>query len=363
MSHPLRFGVVGLRAGRGGAIAVDRHGGEDARLTAVCDQDAAHLADVAKRMHSAPQAFEDFGAMLESGLDVVYIATPPPMHAPMTVQALEAGCHVHVEKPMANSIEDARQMVETAERVNRRLSVGFELRGAPLIRRIEEAIAQGEVGAMRAMSLIHSRGAWHHSPWRRTLEGTGGFLAECTIHEIDIFRRFGGEVTDTQVFTAPTSMPFYEDLPSQVTAMMQFDTGAQATLLIQHNVANTPQCDSMTPNNPSDDFLRRGGHWKTLTLAGDEGAAIWDHWSDDLVFQRYIPGEPGTVRTVRREDLTIMPRGKMCHDMGGYALEVVQRIARDQPAVQTGRDALASHEATWAMDRQIAEQMQYATAE
>ncbi|MFW6132848.1 MAG: Gfo/Idh/MocA family oxidoreductase [Planctomycetota bacterium] len=355
MPRPLRFGVVGLRAGRGGAHAVKRYGGDELRLTAVCDRDAEHLARVASKLSDGVQAFEDFDAMLASGLDAVYIATPPAVHAEMSIRALEAGCHVHVEKPMATSPDDAQRMVDTAERCDRRLSVGFELRGSPLVARIRQAVDAGEVGAIRALTLIHSRGAWHQTPWRRTQEGTGGFLAECTIHEIDLFRLFGGEVTRCRVVTAPASMPFYEDLPSQVNVVMDFDTGAQATLLVQHNVAATFQGDPLAAK-PTDEALRRAGHWKLLSIAGDRGAIVWDFWTDDLVFQRYVE-DPPAVRTVRREDLSVMPRGKLCHDMGAYVLDFARRVARGQPAAQTADDALRTHLATWEMDRQIAEQM------
>jgi len=353
--RPVRFGVVGLRAGMGGVMTALRHGGQAVQLVGICDTDAQRLAEVHAKVGDAVGAFDDFGAMLKAGLDAVYIATPPPSHAPLSRQALEAGVHVHVEKPMATTEDDARAMVEAAERAGKRLSVGFELRGAPVIQRMQASIDAGEIGQPRAMTFIHSRGGWHDSAWRRTLEGTGGFFAECTIHEIDIMRQFGGEVCDTHVFAAPRTFPFYEDLPSQVTAIMDFDNGAQATLLVQHNVAMTPTGDPFAAK-PTDEVMIRSGHWKLLTVAGETGALIWDHWQDILVLQQYVES-PEVVRTVRREDLTIMPRHKLSHDMGGYALDFARRIALGQPPVQTGADALRSHQATWAMDRQIAGQI------
>src|SRR5436305_820967 len=73
--------------------------------------------------------FED--ALAKLSPDVVSVNTMPDTHAAFAIKAMEAGAHVFVEKPLADSVENARKVVETAQRTNRKLVVGYILRQHP----------------------------------------------------------------------------------------------------------------------------------------------------------------------------------------------------------------------------------------
>lgn len=79
-------------------------------------------------------------------IDAVVLATPAPMHAEMAIAALERGKHVFVEKPLALNTDDARAMVEAAERAGRILMVGHLLEYHPAVNYIKQMIDSGELG-------------------------------------------------------------------------------------------------------------------------------------------------------------------------------------------------------------------------
>src|SRR5215470_12735381 len=94
-----------------------------AELVAVCDRDAARLAQVL-RNYPGVAAVDDFDDLLSrSDIDAVAIATPVNTHAPMGIRALRAGKHVLIEKPLAGSVHEAEQLVATARETGRVLMV------------------------------------------------------------------------------------------------------------------------------------------------------------------------------------------------------------------------------------------------
>lgn len=87
--------------------------------------------------------YVDVEEMLEKeSLDAVFIATPDFWHAPHTVMALEAGCHVYCEKMMSNSIEGARNMVEAMERTGKLCQIGHQRRSNPRYRFTQQELLQ-----------------------------------------------------------------------------------------------------------------------------------------------------------------------------------------------------------------------------
>src|SRR5262249_14881866 len=98
---PIRVGFVG--AGTIAAVhrdAVTRFPG--AVLVGITDRDPARARDFAARAHGV-RAFPDLASMVDAAIDVVHVLTPPHTHAPVAMEALERGCHVLVEKPLATT--------------------------------------------------------------------------------------------------------------------------------------------------------------------------------------------------------------------------------------------------------------------
>ena len=115
-------------------------------VTAVCDQDSTRLG---KATVFAPQArpHRDVREVFDDpDIDAVAIATPVGTHARLATQALEAGKHVLVEKPLATSVREAEALVRKAKEARRVLMVDHTFVFSPAVRKIKELIDAGELG-------------------------------------------------------------------------------------------------------------------------------------------------------------------------------------------------------------------------
>ena len=93
------------------------------------------------------RTYSDVAEMIDrEKLDAVTVATPDPAHLPVVLAALEAGCHVFVEKPMDVTVEGCRAMVDAARAGKRLLQVDFHKRFDPFHAQVREAVADGRIG-------------------------------------------------------------------------------------------------------------------------------------------------------------------------------------------------------------------------
>ncbi len=121
----------------------------DATMLQVCDQNEEVLSRL-KKQDPALVTSKDFDEVLKNKeVDAVIIATQTPLHYRLARAALEAGKHVFVEKPLAQSKEEAELLVQIAEENDRRLMVGHLLLYHPAFRYVESLIEQGELGDIR----------------------------------------------------------------------------------------------------------------------------------------------------------------------------------------------------------------------
>jgi predicted dehydrogenase len=115
-------------------------------MVALCDRDEKRLTN-ALRGYAEVEAVRDFDAILASpNIDAVAIATPVNTHAPLGIAALRAGKHVLIEKPLAASVADATELVNTANEVGRVLMVDHTYIYSGPIQRIKQIIDSGEIG-------------------------------------------------------------------------------------------------------------------------------------------------------------------------------------------------------------------------
>jgi predicted dehydrogenase len=122
-------------------------------LAAVCDLSPA-MAEFAAERFGAEQSFSDVAQMLrESVADVVHVLTPPRSHGPLIRQCLSAGTHVIVEKPVALSHGEFRELYALAERQERRLVEDHNYRFNKAFRRIERLVREGVLGEVREVDV------------------------------------------------------------------------------------------------------------------------------------------------------------------------------------------------------------------
>lgn len=118
-------------------------------LKAVCDSDPRRLQEVRERfshvdIYSSPEA-----VLERDDISGVVIATPAPTHASLTLQALQAGKDVLVEKPMALTLDEGRQMVHLAQSLGCILMVGHVLEYHPAVQRLRQLVAEGVLGRVQ----------------------------------------------------------------------------------------------------------------------------------------------------------------------------------------------------------------------
>ncbi len=125
--------------------------------TALCDIDESVLNDraaqVKKKFNQTPRLYRDFRKMLEDkDIDAVIIGTPDHWHCLLTVYALQAGKHVYVEKPMANSIEECNIIVKAAKYYKKVVQVGQQQRSGFVFNKAMEMIKSGKTGKLRKVN-------------------------------------------------------------------------------------------------------------------------------------------------------------------------------------------------------------------
>ena len=155
----LRVAVVGC-----GFVAQKRHIPSFLRLKshvflcAVCDLNQELARSVANRF-GVPNVYSDLSEMLSKEKpDVIDVCTPPRVHTSVATEAMESGCHVLLEKPMASSLSDCDRMIEASRKYGVKLSVVHNERFYPPFLKAEELVKSGAIGeltGMRMLSLTH----------------------------------------------------------------------------------------------------------------------------------------------------------------------------------------------------------------
>ncbi len=179
--------------------------------------------------HRIPRAYQDLQALADDpDVDAVVIGLPNYLHAPVTVQMLEAGKHVLCEKPMALSVAEGEEMLAASRRTGRKLMIAHMWRFDREILWLRELVASGVLGKVfkvksHAIWLYEGPppGAWFVT---RDLAG-GGALADMGIHSIDTLRYVLGEARPVKVL-ANVGTHFRDiALDDTATAMVEFEGG------------------------------------------------------------------------------------------------------------------------------------------
>lgn len=176
-------------------------GREDIDLVAVCDIDRANAELARDRaielLGTEPQVFASFGELRRAmpELDAMIVTTPPHLHAVIGVEALKAGVHVMVEKPIALTVRQSLQLIEAAERTGRKLAVAENYRRDPINRLAKSIIDSGVLGRV-FLGMQSSSGSGERviiTPWRHQRQ-SGGIIVDMGIHYTDLLEYFLGPI-------------------------------------------------------------------------------------------------------------------------------------------------------------------------
>jgi predicted dehydrogenase len=190
MGNPLRVLVVGC-GNMGASHARAYHRMPEFEVVGLVSRGPASRGALSKELGGLPE-FDDYREALGATRpDVVSINTYPETHGPFARAAIEAGCHVFCEKPLATTVEEARAVVDAACARDRKLVVGYILRVHPAWTRfIEIARTLGKPLVMRMNLNQQSHGpAWD---WHRNLMDSMSPIVDCGVHYVDVMCQMTG---------------------------------------------------------------------------------------------------------------------------------------------------------------------------
>jgi len=169
-------------------------------LTALCGRSATAVASAADTYGFASWETDWQDLIARDDIDVVDICTPGDTHATIAAAALDAGKHVLCEKPLANTVAQAREMVAAAQRAaarGRQAMVGFNYRRVPALALARRLIADGRLGTVYQVRAQYLQD-WIVDPefplvWRLRAEQAGsGALGDLGAHSIDLAQYLTG---------------------------------------------------------------------------------------------------------------------------------------------------------------------------
>jgi predicted dehydrogenase len=229
----VRIGIVGL--GKHGQGTSREHScGQSART-------ARHRA-VRERRHPAEliegeKAFTDVNLMIRSGhIDAILICTPHFSHTTIGIEALKAGLHVLVEKPISVHKADCERLIAAHTDKSKIFAAMFNMRTNACFKKVKDLIDSGEIGAVRRVhwevtNWFRTNYYYATGGWRGTWKGEGGgvLMNQCP-HNLDLFQWLFGMPQKVRGFCQFGR--FHEiEVEDDVTAVMQYDNGTTATFV------------------------------------------------------------------------------------------------------------------------------------
>ena len=320
---PVRFGLVGFGAwGQLHAQSIARL--PDAHLAGVAAPSAASRA-AAAAAHPGVPVYPDHQSLLAAGgLDIVDVVTPSHTHLEVASGALEAGCDVLLEKPMALTVADCRALVVKARTLGRKLAVGHELRLSSQWGEIRRLIDRGVIGEPQYVLVELSRKPYRQgaSGWRYDPARVGSWVLEEPIHFFDLARWYlesAGNPVELHAL-GNSRDPSRPGLYDNFSATFRYANGAYAVV-------------SQT--------LAAFEHHQTVKITGRRGA-IWAGWSGALdrtlepsFFLKVFDGE-------RLENVALARHSGEVFELREEIARCVRMVRGECPPAATGEDGLWS---------------------
>jgi len=178
----------------------------------------------------AVDSYEDI--LTDDSIQGIINTTPNPVHLETTRAAAEAGKHVFLDKPIANTIADAKEITKTVADCGTILSVGYQRRRESHFQWIRDQIAEGNFGKMVQAEANISRdreGKFDMTSWRYTAAGMpGGVMLQIGVHYVDVLETILGQVKSVSGMASQLVLP--GDNPDVAGLLMKHENGAVSTL-------------------------------------------------------------------------------------------------------------------------------------
>ncbi len=237
MAKKIRWGVIGA-----GGIA-DRRAipgmmlCNNAELVAVMEIND-ELAEKCRAKWGCPKAYTSEAALLaDPDIDAVYIATPVVFHAKQAMTAADAGKHILIEKPLALTADEGKQVVDYCQNKGVKIAAGLMMRFGSYIQAMKQAVANGKIG--RPISGYAQFTSWYpdmSGNWRQSKKtGGGGCLMDMGVHCIDLFQYvLNSRVKEVAAFH--DTLSFQYEIEDSSTVILRMENGCQCVVQTNFNV-------------------------------------------------------------------------------------------------------------------------------
>ncbi len=239
----IRVGVIGTGAMGQNHLRIYSEM-EGVELAGISDIDQKRVEFMATQFKT--KAFTDYKKMFLEGLDAVSIVVPTKLHKQVALDALDAGMQVLVEKPIADTTENAEMMIEAAKKAGKVLMIGHIERFNPAVIRLKEIINSGILGKIVSIS---TKRVGPYNPRIRDV----GVILDIGVHDIDIIAYLYGKKINSVYAIAGANIHSFEDHASII-------------LRMDHNFAGVVETNWLTPHKV-----------RQLTAIGVKGVAYLDY--------------------------------------------------------------------------------------
>ena len=247
----LRVGVIGTGVMGQNHLKVYARLGE-VELVGIADSKEELVSSLSRGYET--EGYTDYQDLLKRNLDIVSIVVPTTLHKEVALDSLSAGVNILVEKPLADTIEAAREIVNEAEKKRLKLLVGHIERFNPAVKRLKEIIEEGILGEIASISC---RRVGPYTP--RTYDT--GVILDLGTHDIDIISYLYKEKVREVYAIAGSEFRSFEDHAS---LMLRFNNGNAGVI----------EANWLTPHK-----VRR------LSAVGQEGVATLDFLEQKVIIQ------------------------------------------------------------------------------
>ncbi|WP_094228331.1 UDP-N-acetylglucosamine 3-dehydrogenase [Methanolobus psychrotolerans] len=291
----LRVGVIGAGAmGKNHIRIYSEMPGVE--LAGISDIDRELVEGLALQYDT--KAFTDYREMLAQGLDAVSIVVPTKMHRQVAIEAIEAGAHVLVEKPIADTVENAEAIIRAAKSNNRLVMVGHIERFNPAVIKLKEIIDSGLLGKIVSISTTRV------GPYNPRIRDVGVIL-DIGVHDIDIISFLYGTHVNQVYAVAGADIHSFED---HATIHMRLD----------HEFSGLVEVNWLTPHKV-----------RKLTALGVGGVAYLDYIDQTVELH-----DSGWVRKAKIE-----PKEPLKNELE-YFIDCINKGKQPEPSGMDGKHAL-----------------------
>jgi predicted dehydrogenase len=279
---------------------------DDVRVVAVTDPQRDRAERLAARAAAgrpdggpAPRVCDDAAAVLDAGVDGLYLCVPPAEHGPLEEDALGRGVPILVEKPLATDLPTAERIAARVAATGTPAAVGYHWRYLDTVERAAELLVTAPPRLVVGAWLDKAPG----TPWWPWRERSGGQLVEQVTHLFDVARLLAGEVADVQTFgTRAPEGP--GDVLHATAAAVRFERGAvgsfTSTCLLRrgYRIGIEFHAAGLSVALTERDLTVDDGSGPVLTPA-----AVDPFVAEDAAFVAALRGQEGTLRAPYAEAL------------------------------------------------------------